>query len=158
MTTTLVIGVDPGLTTGVCALHLVDRAMAVEPLVFQAHGYEASMLLVAALVDDTVHDDALIAVERFVVSTRSARSSHAAAGQLTRELIGSLGTLGVQTFHRSASIVKTWATDERLDAAGLTAVTKGMNHARDAARHALYAAVHESLLSDPLSSTGAVLL
>jgi hypothetical protein len=154
--TALVIGVDPGMTTGVCALHIVEQAMAVEPLLYQAYGYEAAMLLVGALVDDTVWDTGLIAVERFVVSGRAGRSGSAAAGHMTRELIGALGTLGVQTFSRNAATVKTWATEKRLEAAGLLAATKGMGHARDAARHALYAGVHESLLADPLSSKVAV--
>jgi hypothetical protein len=48
--------------------------------------------------------------------------------------------------------VKPWATDERLAAAGLLDPTKGMRHARDAARHALFCAVRDFGLPDPLSA------
>jgi hypothetical protein len=54
-------------------------------------------------------------------------------------------------FLRAAALVKPWATDRRLTAAGLLDPTAGMGHARDAARHALYAAVHLQLTTDPLS-------
>jgi hypothetical protein len=47
--------------------------------------------------------------------------------------------------------VKPWATDERLEAAGLLDLTKGMRHARDAARHALFTAVKDGGVPDPLS-------
>jgi hypothetical protein len=52
---------------------------------------------------------------------------------------------------RPAAAVKPRATDTRLDRAGLLAPTRGMPHARSAARHALYAAVPAGLLADPLS-------
>jgi hypothetical protein len=48
--------------------------------------------------------------------------------------------------------VKPWATDTRLAAAGLMEPTTGMRHARDAARHALFAAVKTYGLPDPLSA------
>jgi hypothetical protein len=61
----------------------------------------------------------------------------------------------VHVFLRNASLVKTWATDKRLAAAGLLDATKGMQHARDASRHALYAAVHTGMARDPLSTKAA---
>jgi hypothetical protein len=48
--------------------------------------------------------------------------------------------------------VKPWAVDKRLHAAGLLDMTAGMRHARDAARHALFCAVKDYGLPDPLSS------
>jgi len=50
--------------------------------------------------------------------------------------------------------VKPWAIPARLVKAGLIKPTEGMRHARDAARHALYAAVHERITADPLSKRG----
>ena len=52
---------------------------------------------------------------------------------------------------RTAGEVKPWATDKRLHTAGLLDLTAGMRHARDAARHALYSAVRDYGLPDPLS-------
>jgi hypothetical protein len=82
---------------------------------------------------------------------------------VTRDLIGTLqevweehdstaeGRRGARWFQRPAAHVKPWATDERLEAAGLLEATKGMRHARDAARHALFAACKDGGIPDPLS-------
>jgi hypothetical protein len=103
----------------------------------------------------------IVGVERFVLGAKSYRSG--SPGGVTRDLVGQLieafndhdstadGRLGGRFFQRNASQVKAWATDARLDAAGLLAATKGMTHARDAARHALFAAVHDGGIPDPLS-------
>jgi hypothetical protein len=54
-----------------------------------------------------------------------------------------------------AATVKPWTLEKdgekRLKAAGLFTLTAGQPHARDAARPALYAAVHDGGLPDPLS-------
>jgi hypothetical protein len=68
------------------------------------------------------------------------------------ELSGKLEQAGVPCVRQTASAVKTWAGDARLQAAGLLDVTAGMpRHARDGGRHALYCAVHHCGLPDPLS-------
>jgi hypothetical protein len=140
-----VIGVDPGQTTGICVLDGAYRDLVqttpglVLPIV-------RSVLFVAP--------DSVLAVEKFVVGPRASRLSTPKAGQTTRELIGALvdlgNRLGVRVVQRSASDVKPWATDVRLKAAGIW--TKGMPHAHDAGRHALFVAVKECGLPDPLSS------
>lgn len=99
----------------------------------------------------------LVQIERFVVGSRSGRSSTAGAGAATRDLVGRLqgeaeNQPNVKVVLRSASEVKPWATDVRLEAAGLLEATKGMRHARDAARHALFAAVKDGGVPDPLSA------
>jgi hypothetical protein len=66
-------------------------------------------------------------------------------------LIAEIGELEEPVFTRAAALVKPWATDKRLHAAGLLDATKGMQHARDASRQALYAAVHMGVTPDPLS-------
>lgn len=96
----------------------------------------------------------LVQIERFVVGRGSMKS--AAPGRVTRDLVGHLTSEAqnqpnVKVIQRSASEVKPWATDARLDAAGLLEATRGMRHARDAARHALFAAVRDGNLPDPLS-------
>jgi len=149
---TYVVGVDPGRTTGIAALSFthgeVTNAQALQCSAGWAVGLVVHLLTGArpALI--------LLAVERFVVARRAARSRDAAAGALTRQLIGALQTAGeahgVLVLLRAAADVKPWATDERLRAAGLLEVCTGMSHARDAARHALFTAVHDAGLPDPL--------
>lgn len=142
-----VIGVDPGQTTGICLLdlelHEVDH-LQLTP--------RAVLPVVRALTKRSA--PVLVAVERYVVGTRSSRSSSPKAGQITRDLVGQLLGLadheGLLVVARSAAEVKPWATDERLERAGL--LVKGMRHANDAARHALFAAVKDCGAPDPLSS------
>lgn len=153
MTRPTVIGVDPGQTTGV-ALLVPGRA----PEVLQC---SPGLVLPVVRALTYTHGPLVLAVERFVVGARSARSSTPKAGQVTRDLIGALTDLDsvevggaqvtVRVVLRSAAEVKPWATDRRLDAAGLLTATKGMRHAADACRHALFAQVHDAGLPDPLS-------
>jgi hypothetical protein len=99
-------------------------------------------------------DELVIAVERFVVGPRAARSTTAEAGAVTREVVAQVRDWardkGLTCHQRSAAEVKPWASDERLTSAGIW-VPRGMRHAKDAARHALYCAVKDYGLSDPLS-------
>lgn len=148
-----VIGVDPGPVPGIVRLLLLQT--------------DQTTLLDAQAVQVTpgVLPDALdalsgrmrqsIALERFVVGRRAARSATPSAGAHTRDMVVTVTgwARGRYPLHlRSAADVKPWATDARLDAAGLLDLTKGMRHARDAARHALFCAVKDYGLPDPLSS------
>lgn len=155
---TLVIGADPGQTTGLfVVLYTATGKRLGDPVAAQIHGSEGVVPFVSTLLQRGSCDDRepLIAVEQFVVGARAARSSSAHAGRITRALITELSELadaeGATLFLRAAAMVKPWATDRRLDAAGLLAATEGMHHARDAARHALYAAVKTGVAADPLS-------
>lgn len=143
-----VIGVDPGPTPGIVVLGPDSR-----PEVVQCSAGVA-VALVDALVDQAP-GTVLLAVEEFVVGPRAARSSSAGAGAVTRDLIGALAQLArdneVVLVRYRAADVKPWATDRRLAAAGLVEPTKGMRHARDAARMALYASVRDAGFADPLS-------
>lgn len=142
-----VIGVDPGGTTGICVFDGAYRDLL-----------QTTPGLVVPIVRALMHvaPDSVLAIERFVVGYRASRSSTPKAGEITRGLIVALvnagSDLGVRVIQRSASEVKPWATDARLTAAGITA--KGMPHARDGARHALFAAVRDCGLPDPLSKKG----
>jgi hypothetical protein len=155
-----VIGIDPGPVAGVVRLEL-DRLSG---LLAQFVGAEA-LQVTPGLVDDvvgvlgqrdSVGNAPAIAVERFVAGPRAARSSTPKAGRVTAELVTLVADLAARQglrFHaRSAALVKPWATDARLAAAGLLAPTTGMRHARDAARHALFCAVKDYGLPDPLSA------
>lgn len=91
--------------------------------------------------------------EKFVIGPGSYRSG--SPGARTRDLAGSAETLAVTAgcvvSARSASVTKAWASNGRLEAAGLLEATVGMVHARDAARHALYTACKDANIPDPLS-------
>ena len=153
MTGQRVIGIDPGPTTGIVVLGGPD------PLAIQSNAAAAPVVLAGLLSLDT--SPVLVQIEAFVVGRTSMRAGH--HGVLTRELIeqlrhvwethdsGPAGRLGGRWLQRSAGNVKPWATELRLASAGLLEPTKGMPHARDAARHALFAAVRDGGHPDPLS-------
>lgn len=145
-----VIGVDPGPTTGICLLRCDvfgdGRVLHSPPDVVQCSPHMVDNIIAAI----PLHPDTLIAVERFVVGRKSMRAGR--DGEITRDLVGALeDTYGFHLVLQNAVDVKRWATDPRLDAAGLLAPTTGMRHARDGARHALYAAVKHLGYPDPLS-------
>jgi hypothetical protein len=152
----VVIGVDPGVTTGIVALHLGDLAAGeapYSPSVVQCdHGTALTVIGALALGIAPRDVPVVLAAESFVVSGRSSRSANAAAGRITRDLLGELKACAwfTRVLVRPAGAVKPWATDERLAVAGL--LVPDMRHARDAARHALFAAVHDYAQPDPLSS------
>lgn len=94
-----------------------------------------------------------VQVEKFVIGSGSYRAG--SPGRRTRDLVGSALTLatgyGAHALQRPASDAKTWASNGRLLAAGIEADVKGMPHARDAARHALYTACKDANIPDPFS-------
>lgn len=151
------IGIDPGPIPGI--VHLYPRAGGhhLEIDVVQCNERAATAVLWGLLDSHRTllgKAPALVQIERFVVGRASMRS--AAAGATTRDLVGRLtgeaeNQPNVKVVQRAAAEVKPWATDARLEAAGLLEATKGMRHARDAARHALFAAVKDGGLPDPLS-------
>lgn len=154
MTSLRVIGIDPGPTPGMVVLDLVgDQLLSADPV-------QTSARLAPGFLAWLIHGSTgrgIVQVEQFVVGRRATRSSSAHAGAATRMLIGQLEQVSQTALlrpiflTRSAAAVKPWATDERLERAGLLDLTKGMRHARDAARHALFAAVHDGALPDPMS-------
>lgn len=153
-----VLGIDPGPIPGVVRLQLGvppdTLGAATELLAAQVLQCTPGVLtcVLEALSQD---DQPTIALERFVTGPRAGRSSTPKAGTTTRALIGEVEAWArdghVRIHTRSAAEVKPWATDARLEAAGLLELTTGMRHARDAGRHALYCAVRDYGLTDPLS-------
>ncbi len=149
-----VLGVDPGGTTGISLLdyradsgYLLDTILSSE-MSDNARLTFARLQLRAKLVD-------FVAVEKFIVGRRSTRSGSAAAGEKARELVGLVGTLPKPVSRRTAAQVKKWATNKRLEAAGLLAPTAStVNHhdLRDATRHALMCLVVDLGCPDPLSA------
>lgn len=157
----IAIGMDPGPKPGLVKLTYSD-GLLVDIAVVQCTANVALDVLQMWLTGVPDLAEVYFGVERYV-DRASGRSSK--AGQRTRDLVGSALTL-VQTnlsapgapkggnVQNNAGRVKSWATDGRLLAAGLLEPTKGMTHSRDAARHALFTAVHEGKVPDPYSKRG----
>jgi hypothetical protein len=154
----VVVGVDPGPTPGVCRLtYNADQVFAAE--VYQTnHGSCFDLvdwLLPYHQDPDYRRPTVILAIERFHVGPGSARVATPVASRITRDLVGRLSALiegrDVRLVQRSAAEVKPWGSDLRLTKSGLLDLTRGMPHARDACRHALFAAV-SSGMPDPLSA------
>ncbi|KRB73062.1 hypothetical protein ASE01_20005 [Nocardioides sp. Root190] len=151
------IGIDPGPIPGIVMLTPRGFETRYDVDVIQCSAHTAPLVLEALLSDnraDLGTAPVVVALERFVIGKTSMKSG--GPGAVTRDLVGQLENVarrheGVSIAKRSAADVKAWATDIRLAHAGLLEPTKGMRHAKDAARHALYAAVKDGGLPDPLS-------
>lgn len=152
----LIIGVDPGPTPGIVSRTFSqDQGRWLDDLaVFQCNADAAGFLVDALLCHKSIYDRALVACEEFVVRGRSGRSSTPEAGKATRDLIGRLQQVAsandAPLILRRASDVKPFCSDDRLRAAGLYDPTNGMRHARDAARHLLFAGMRDAGAPDPL--------
>lgn len=148
------IGIDPGPTPGF--VMLTPRGRHIDTDVIQCTAHVAATILWTLLDQCRAYQSqapAIVAMERFVTRGRTN-----AAQRQTLDQVGKLQQTAaneplVDVVLRNASQVKAWATDDRLAAAGLLDLCKGMRHSRDAARHALFAAVHDGGLPDPLSKT-----
>lgn len=163
MAAVIVVGVDPGPTPGTVGL-LIEEGVITDVQLAQTSAGIVGLTVGGIVmrwkghpqIEDARDAVVLIGVERFVTGHRSSRSSSAGAGRITRDMVGVIERCGVElgavVVQRNASQVKAWATDERLKLAGIE-IPKGMTHTKDAARHALYAAVHAGHLPDPMSKT-----
>lgn len=155
MNRTRVIGIDPGPAPGMVELVYLDRKLVGTHVVQCSASIAAPIFLSLLAERSTAAWATVVQIEKFVIGRRSGRSSSAHAGEQTRALIGALQheaqLLGASCVLQPAGLVKPWASDTRLEASGLLIATKGMTHARDAGRHALYAACREANLPDPLS-------
>lgn len=152
-----VVGIDPGPMVGIVGLYL-------SPAIARINGWRHLDVVqcdpgsLESILDGLYRSYqfvVVLAVEKFVVGPRAGRSCTPNAGKASREVVALCARWarreGTEYTERSAADVKPWATDARLDAAGLLEPTKGMRHARDAARHALYTAVKSCGVTDPLS-------
>jgi hypothetical protein len=148
---TLIIGVDPGGTTGLAAVEYTERDGYALPFsdAFPLLPIEA-VATIESYIGALGTDVWWIAAERFVVSRRAGRSSSAAAGQRARDILGALQSAFPGRIRlRNAGAAKAWATDRRVKAAGLWP-TQGRPHTTDAVRHALLMQVQLGN-PDPLS-------
>jgi hypothetical protein len=147
-----ILGVDPGLTTGLATI-VVDRGgdwryMRASGVQVEAGHTETR---VRELLETHRYD--MIATEWYQIGPRSGRTSgrrhQNRTVTLAQKVCDIARDLGVPWRTWRAIDVKPWATDGRLRAAGLW--FRGLPHARDGARMAMFAAVREFGVADPLS-------
>jgi hypothetical protein len=145
------IGIDVGPTPGLVGLTYRDGRLIKTDVIQCSAGLVVQSLRV--LVAPYGSAEVYVGVERFVIGTGSHRTGP--AGARTRDMVGEVQqacvSLGVTVVDRPAVEVKRWADDTKLKAAGLLLPTKGMTHARDGARHALFTACHDGNIPNPLS-------
>jgi hypothetical protein len=156
----IVIGVDPGPTTGIVGLRYSPTGYLVNTPVVVQCSINAAWVVLDAVVRSASRNKhgatapTVIAVEHFVVGSRSARLAGSVGAKVTRELVERIRGMAnddITVTTRAAGHVKPWAHDERLAAANLYRCTQGVSHARDAARHALFAACCDLHVPDPLA-------
>jgi hypothetical protein len=149
----LVIGIDPGGTTG---LAYVTHQPEIG---YHLHKHLGAPFLPGEIVDllrgpwqPAGTDVWWIAAERFVVGRRAGQSSSAAAGQRARDILGALqAAFPKRVKLRNAGVMKAWNDgDRRINAAGLMP-SQGRPHTRDAVGHALLFHVANLGNPDPLS-------
>lgn len=156
------IGIDPGPATGICFLDYRDGILAGRTLL-QADAGSAAIVLTGMLTAYYVNarrtslapaGRRVASVERFV--TGASAGSRGKAADVTRQLVMELAEVlqghGYTVKLRNAGEVKPWASDKRLQAAGIVtgALHGDMNHSYDAARHCLLGAVQAGITPDPL--------
>lgn len=144
----LLIGVDPGYTTGI---HASDSETDLT-IPMQIDGITVVPVLQALRHGLGDYDRIVIACEQFVIRNRASKIS---TPGFVREQVGQIGSWArgysnVQVVLRPAVTVKAWATDARLVSAGWYTALPGMRHAMDAARHALYARSADLGVLDPI--------
>lgn len=154
------LGVDPGRTCGIAVAYW-DGSWR-HPGAYQCDADSAPALL-GWLVELNTRPDIVggairvrAGVEEFRPGTGAgARGANASVTRSQVDaLAGVIGACGGRVSVRPAASVKPWASDKRLERAGLLAVCHAMGHSADAMRHLLYCAVHDGGVRDPLSSRG----
>lgn len=158
----LIIGIDPGPVPGIASLW-VHTAAGIPYWNDVEFGFgqcdpDTLMDLLDSWTDPFPPDSIILATETYVIGNRSGKSSAPKARYATIDLLERAKNYadqhGIARVTRPAGIVKPFATNERLDSAGLLAATTGSTHARDASRHLLYCAVHDCGFPDPFSKKG----
>lgn len=141
-------GIDPGPSTGIALFNIESLESGWS--VFQVDGGSAPWLI-RSLIEDWA--PVVVAIEEFEVRRGSAGTAGKDA-ELTRWLVHCTENLVAPRPNtlfrcRKPSLVKPWASDKRLAKTGFPWGAK-FKDARDAGRHALYAAVRDGKERDPL--------
>jgi len=142
------IGIDPGPSTGIVVLIVRDDTW--QWAAFQVNG-EAAFWLIECIFRD--YGPRVVAIEEFIPTSKAGTAGRDA--QLTRRIAEHAYQLvltvpGAHARKRNAGQVKPWASDHRLRKTKFPMGAKFLD-ARDAARHAMYAAVYDGKERDPLA-------
>lgn len=149
-----VIGVDPGVTTGISFIDYIDKRIAgtMQLQVDHASAVALLELILGRWYNSNVIVQRWAQVEPF--KTGQSAGAKGDAAEITRQQAFILGeTLQVHGYHtelRKKGDIDTWGSNKRLEKAGIIRQLDGMRHANDASRHALYCAVHDAHMPDPL--------
>ena len=147
------IGMDPGPTPGLVKLtYALGQLMDVAVVQCSAN---TALDILHLWLSPVAKAELYFQVEKFVRGTKPGPSRTAdmvgSAVTLVQSSLSSKGAPKGSVQVRNAATAKAWGTDKRLEQAGLADDLVGMRHAKDAARHALYTAVHDGGIPDPLS-------
>lgn len=155
MSLTSVIGIDPGPTSGISVLDYAYDTLSVWTVI-QVDGDSAPGLLDAIMMK-RIHTLGSAVVKRYAqvepfvtgqgAGTRGPKADY--TRQQAFKLVEQLQAWGYAVQLRKAADVKTWASNKRLKAAGILRPPEN-RHGNDASRHALFTAVHDAYLPDPL--------
>lgn len=151
-----VIGLDPGPIPGIVTLHWLSHPGWVLDAVhaYQCGAATAAKLL-ALLLDEYGDDWAAAGIERYVDTgnLKSKRDHGGVTVRQERELTAVAAEHGVRPGCLPAATVKTWASARRMKESGVwPAIPAKLEHARSAAQVALYWAVRNGGVPDPLST------
>lgn len=153
--TQIVIGVDPGPWTGIVMLkYTATGVLATYPAVLEVSYHIVPEVIHGLYLPPPVK--IVIGYEPFVIGALSAKSGHAVAGRITRDVCGQLEALAdlsgrIHVVSHTAALISGWASTERLRTLGLDVMTKNYRHANSAAKHAMYTATKAAGIPDPLS-------
>jgi hypothetical protein len=149
-----VIGADPGPSTGLSFIDYQGTSI-VGSMQLQVDGKSAHVVLEAVLAryysNAEVVTRRLAQVEAFVTGQSAGTKGEPAevTRQLAFRLVELLQLWGYTAQLRKKADVSSWGTDKRLKAVGLLRPPEN-RHANDGTRHALYCAVHDAFMPDPL--------
>ena len=150
------LGIDPGPHTGLYAAWWDPQDWALEHCIAR----ECAAADAAAALHEMLHGHDggwpvhTAGIEAFVARRKSVKLHGVRANHVVvqvAELTGVLAGYGIPVIARPAGMVKPWATDKRLEAAGLLKLAGSSPHVKDAGRHLLFSACQAGL-PDPLSA------
>lgn len=146
------LGIDVGPHTGFFAAWWIPGTWKLQyALAFECSAAMAPAMLRALLAHRLPR---MAGIEAFIARGKSVKLQGVRTAQVMSQ-VGELRTVldyhGVPVIARPAGTVKPWATDKRLEAAGLLRLAGTSPHIRDAGRHMLFSACQAGL-PDPLSA------
>jgi len=155
-----IIGVDPGPQPGVFADRYSppqkdgSKIRTTMPIYFECNP-DALLLFIQAILPSDVRL-VIITYELYVVGNRSAKVSTPGDNATTMRMCGQIQGLAghdprIAIKRHTAAQVMPWASVDRLERAGIAKLVAKLTHARSAAKHCLFTAVHDAGVPDPLS-------